>query len=146
MLGCHDDPPAAAGAARSGECGQRAGGGGVLDVTVERVGKPDELPQPVGRHLLELLEGGRCPPEDPGLVEPGDQKLGQNAGLRAGGCEVGEEARALPVREPGHQDLVDVAQHVGERLRLLGWRSRERGPDLARLDACEHGGSRTPSR
>ena len=30
--------------------------------------------------------------------------------------EVREEARALPVRDPGQQDLVEVAQDVGERL------------------------------
>ena len=78
-----DDDPAS-GRARAPRPVRRApGGGGVLDVTVEPGRKPDELSQPVGRHLLELLERGRRAPENPGLVEPGDQQLRQNAGLRA---------------------------------------------------------------
>ena len=89
----------------------------VLDVAVERLGQAEQLPQPVERHLLELLQRRRGAPEDADLVEPGDQQLGQDPGLGAGRREVGEVARALPVRDPRHQDLVQVAQHGGERLR-----------------------------
>ena len=38
-------------------------------------------------------------------------------GSAAGRREVGEVARALPVRDPRHEHLVEVAEHGRERLR-----------------------------
>ena len=87
-------------------------------MAVQRLGQAEQLPQPVERHLLELLQRRRGAPEDPDLVEPGDQELGEDPGLGRGRREVGEVARALPVGDARHQDLVEVAQHGGERLRL----------------------------
>ncbi len=40
---------------------------------------------------------------------------------------------------PGQEDLVEVAEHRLERLRLLGRRLRQPRADLARLDLREHG-------
>ena len=37
----------------------------------------------------------------------------------------------------GQEDLVQVAEHVRERLALLGWRGRQAGADLARLHLGE---------
>jgi hypothetical protein len=54
------------------------------------------------------------------------------------GREVGEEAGALPVRETRQQHPVEVAEDVGERLAAVGRARRQRGADVARLDAREH--------
>ncbi len=101
---------------------------------MQRIRQAEQLPQPVEGHLLELLQGRRGAPEDPYLVEPCDQELGEDSGLGGGRREVGEVARALPVRDPGHQDLVQVAKHGGKRLGLVGRRIGQRGPDRTRLD------------
>ena len=47
------------------------------------VGQAEQLPQPVERHLLELLQRRRGAPEDADLVERGDQQLGEDARLAA---------------------------------------------------------------
>ena len=83
-------------------------------------------------------ERRRGAPEDPDLVEPGAEQLGEDARLRAGVREVGEEARALPVREPRQEDVVEVAEDVRERLRLLGRRRGQPRAQLAGLDLREH--------
>jgi hypothetical protein len=101
---------------------------------VERLGQAEQLSHPVERHLLQLLQRRRGAPEDPDLVEPGDQELGENPGLRRGRGEVGEVARALPVRDARHQDPVEVAQHGSKWLRLLGRGGRQGSPDLPGLD------------
>ena len=77
-------------------------------VPVQAGRKAEKLGEPVERHLLELLQGGRRAPEDPDLVEAGDQKLGEHAGLPAGRREVREEARALPVRDPRKEHCIEV--------------------------------------
>jgi hypothetical protein len=46
---------------------------------------------------------------------------------------VGEEARALPARDAWHENVVEVAGHGCERLRLPRRRGRQPRTDLARL-------------
>ena len=138
MLRADDDPAAGSRRARGGEGGDQARRRRVLDVPVELLGQPEQLSQPVQRQLLELLQGGRRAPENPDLVQARDEQLGQDPGLGAGRREVGEVARALPVGDPRQQDLVQVAEHRGERLGLLGRRCRQGRPDRARLDLREH--------
>ena len=75
----------------------------------------------------------RGAPEEADLVERRGEQLGEDAGLGGGVGEVGEEARVLPVRDARQEDLVEVAQHRRERLRLLGRRSGQLRADLARL-------------
>ena len=139
VLGADDGPRVGSRGAGRRERDERARRGGVLDVAVQPGRKPEELREPVERHLLELLQRGRRAPEDPDLVEARDQELGEDAGLGAGGREVREEARALPVRDPGHEHVVEVAENSGERLGLVRRRSGQRGPHRARLDLREHG-------
>ena len=74
----------------------------------------------------------------PTWFSPALEQLGEDARLRAGVREVGEEARALPVREPRQEDVVEVAEDVRERLRLLGRRRRQPRAQLAGLDLREH--------
>ena len=97
-------------------------------------GSPTSCRSQSTRQLLELLERGRRAPEDPDLVEPGDEELREHAGLRARRREVGEEARALPVREPRQEDVVEIVEHGRERLGLVGRRGGQRRADLAGLD------------
>src|SRR5581483_31069 len=78
------------------------------------------------------------PPDERHLVEGGDEELGQDARRRRGGREVGEEARALPVGDPRKQDLVEVAEHVRERLRPLGRRGGEARADVSRPHLRQH--------
>ena len=89
-------------------------------------------------HLLELLQRRRRAPQDADLVEPCDEELREDPGLRAGRREVGEEARALPVREPGartaSRSRSTAANGSGESGAELG----ERRADGAGLDAREH--------
>ena len=59
--------------------------------------------------------------------------------LRRGDREVGEEARALPVRECRQEEVVEVAQDVGKGLGLLGRRGRQLRRELARPHLREHG-------
>ena len=99
----------------------------------------EELREPVERHLLQLLESRRRAPEDPDLVQPGDQQLGEDPRLGGGADEVGEEARALPVGQAGQEDVVEIAEDVRERLRLLGRRGGQPRANLAWLDLREHG-------
>ena len=75
----------------------------------------------------------------PTWFRPGAEQLGEDAGLRAGVREVREEARALPVRDPRQEHLVEVAEHVRERLGALRRRGRQPRAQLARLDLREHG-------
>ena len=78
VLGADDDPPVRP--ARAGRC-ERA------MVAVDAVssmcpcspsGSPSSSREPVERHLLELLQGGRGSPEDPHLVQRRDQELGED--------------------------------------------------------------------
>ena len=43
------------------------------------------------------------------------------------------------MRRSREEDLIEIAQHVGERLALLRWRRGQAAADVARLDLREHG-------
>ena len=79
-------------------------------------------------------------------VEGRGEELGEDPGLAPGDGEVGEEARMVPVRDPGQEHLVEVAQDVRERLRALGRRRRQPAPDLAGLHLGEHRAARARPR
>ena len=137
MFGAHDDV-APGGFPRRRERRQRRGGGGVLDVSVPAAGQAEQLCSPVERQGLELGRRRRCPPQERDRVERRRKQLGQDPGFTGAGREVGEEARALPVRDPGQKDLVEVTQDVGKRLAALGRRRRQARTDIARLDLRQH--------
>ena len=105
----------------------------------------EQLPEPVECHLLELLQRRRRAPQDADLVEA-DEELREDPGLGAGRREVREEARALPVREPGartaSRSRSTVANGSGESGAELGSAER-RAPGSTR---ARTGRSRTPSR
>ena len=101
-------------------------------------GQAEQLPHPVDGPQLELRRRGRGAPEDRDLVQRRREQLGEDPRLRRGRREVREEARVLPVRQRGDDQLVEVAQHVRERLALLRRRERQLRGELARLHLREH--------
>ena len=90
---------------RGGERGERRGRCGVLDVAVQAGRQPEQLGEPVQHDLLELGRRRRGDPRHRVHVQRGDEELGEDPGLRARVREIGEEARVVPVREPGHDHL-----------------------------------------
>ncbi len=85
---------------------------------VARVAEPrreiEQLGHPVDDAQLQFGARRRGHPAQPVDAEPGRQQLAEDRGVGAVGREVGEEARVLPVDQPGHDDAVDVGEHVGE--------------------------------
>ena len=139
MLRADDDGVVGPCLARRSQPGDRRDRRAVLELAVPAGREAQQLREPRERHLLELLERRGGPPEDPDVVEPGHEELGEDRRLRGARREVGEEPRALPVRQPGQEDVVEVAQQVRERLAVLGRVLRQPRADLARLDLRQHG-------
>ena len=139
VLRADDHPAARRRGARGRERGDEAARRGVLEMAVEPRRQPEQVGEPGERHLLELLERRRGTPEDADLVQPRRQQLGEDSRVRARGGEVREVARALPVGEPRHEDLVEVTEHRGEGLARVRGALGQRRADRAGLDAREHG-------
>ena len=87
---------------RAGERRQGGGRGGVLDVPVEPVGEAEKLAQPVDRDLLELGRRGRGR-QSIAFTFSAAVRNSARIGLAAGDGEVGEEARVVPVGDPGRR-------------------------------------------
>ena len=138
LLRANDDA-AAVRRPRGGEGSDRRDGSRVLDVAVPPGREAEELGDPVEREGLELGGRRRRAPDERDRVERGGEKLREDARLGGAVGEVGEEPRALPVRRSRQQDLVEVAQHVCERLASLRRRRRQATANVARLDLREHG-------
>ena len=110
-------------------------------------GKSSNWHDPRERQLLELGHGRRRAPEHAVGVERRRQQLGEDARLRAGDREVGEEARVVPVR-----DARAAARGRGRRARRRTARPAPGGDagSCARMSPGATvditGRSRTPSR
>ena len=89
------------------------------------VGRPSSCATQSQDDQLELGRGRGGSPEEADRVERRGQQLGEDPGLGPADREIREEARVLPVRDAGQEDLVEIAQHRLERLRLLGRRRRQ---------------------
>src|ERR1039458_9902188 len=96
--------------ARTQQRDERARGRGVLDDAAPRLREADHLPHPVARDLLELRERGARLPREAQDAESGAKKIAEHARWRAVAREVAEELRMLPMREPGYDHALDVAQ------------------------------------
>ena len=130
--------------ARGEQRGERAARSGVLDDPAARrgraepVGQPQQVDQPVEHMGLELgARGARCP-QHALHTEPRGQQVAEDRRARGIRGKVRKEVRRLPVGEAGDDDLVNVAQHVGERLTVLGCRAGQPPADGAGLRAREH--------
>ena len=76
--------------------------------------------------------------ERPTTPEPGADEVAQHARQRRVGREVPKEAGRLPVRDPRHDDPVEVRQHRFHVLRLLRGVGGEPRPDLPGLHLGHH--------
>jgi len=136
---------AAAGAlAGCEERGQRAARGTVLNdaaagrARTESLRQPEQVHQPVEHMGLKLGAGGARRPQHALHPEPRGKQIAEDRGARRVGREVGVEVGRLPVREAGQDDLVHVAQHVGQGLALLRRGGRQLRADRPRLRLAEH--------
>src|SRR4051812_13147071 len=96
--------------------------------------QPEQLREPVHHRQLELRRRGRGEPRHPVHVQGRDQKLGEDAWLGARVRDPRKEPRVVPVRQRRQHELVEIAQHRLERLRLLRRRLGQRRPQLAGCD------------
>ena len=103
-------------------------------VRAEPRGQAEQVDEPVEDVRLELGRGRRGRPQHALHAEPGGEQVAEDRRPARVRREVGEERRVLPVRDARQHDLVQVAQHVRERLAGLGRRVRQRRADLARRD------------
>ena len=78
VLGAHDDAPAWRGGAGRGERRHEPGRRGVLEMAVQPRREAEQVGEPGQRDLLELLERRRGTPEDPDLVQPRGEQLGED--------------------------------------------------------------------
>ena len=86
---------------------------------------------------LQLRAGRAGRPEHALHAEAGGEQVAQDPRAGGVGREVGEEVGRLPVRDAGHDDVVDVAQHVCEGLAALGRGVRQAGADRSGGSARE---------
>ena len=73
LLGYDEQAPIRPDGTRRDDRGEESRRRGVLDVAGELWRQPAELTQPVDRQLLELLQRRRRAPQDPDLIETGDE-------------------------------------------------------------------------
>ena len=105
---------------------EHRGGGRVLDHAAARacraepLGQVEQLDEPVEHVRLELGHGRARRPEHPLHAEAGREQLAEHRWARAVRREIAEESRRLPVEQAGHDHAVEVCEHVGERLAVLG--------------------------
>ena len=131
--------------ARGNERGQRAARRAVLDRAAAgrarpvALRQPEQVDQPVEHVGLELGAGRARRPEHALHPEPGREQIAENRGTGGVGREVGVEVRRLPMGNAGEDDLVDVAQQVGEGLAPLGRGARQARTDRSGLGLGEHG-------
>jgi hypothetical protein len=137
VLGAHDDV-APCDVPSGDQRGKRRRRRRVLDVTVPALRQPEQLPHPVDGADLELGRRGGGAPDQRHLVHRRRQQLREDPRLRSRDGEVGEEARMLPVRQRGHDQLVEIAQHVRKRLGLFRRRERQLRGQLAGLHLRKH--------
>ena len=109
----------------------------VLDPVALR--QSQQVDQPVEHVGLELGARRARRPDHALHPEPGREQIAQDRGAGGVGREVGVEVGRLPMGEAGEDDLVDVAQHVGEGLALLRRGARQARADRSRLRLGEHG-------
>ena len=80
------------------------------------LGQAERLGQPVDDDLLDLGDRRAGGPDHPLRADAAGEQVAEDRGRRRVGREVGEEARVLPVRQAGHDDLVEVGEQGVERL------------------------------
>src|SRR6185437_14483357 len=93
--------------------------------------KPEHLPQPVGRHLLQLRLRRRRLPQHRLHIERRDEHLGDDPRHRRGRGEIAEERRVIPVRDSRNDRALEIVEDPRQRLGPLGRRYGKRGANVA---------------
>ena len=75
----------------------------------------------------------------PCTPRPDERRSPRIPGPEALHGKVGEEIRRLPVSDAGNNQIIDIFQHLLERLALRGRFCRQGFADLARFDLRQHG-------
>ena len=117
--------------ARADQRDHRAGRRRVLDDAAPRVGEPDQLAHPVDHDLFELGQRRARLPGEAERAEPRAEIVAEHGGQLAVGGEIAEEFWRLPVRKPGDDQLVEIAEDGVERFRLQRRLFRQRRPQRA---------------
>ena len=105
---------------------------------VKVVGEVDHLAQPVHDDVLDLRGRRTGEPAHALHAEPGPDEVGEHRREVAVAGEVGEEPGVVPVRDPRHDDAVEVGDDACEVAALLRWLGGHERRHLARLHAAHH--------
>ena len=95
----------------------------------ESGGQSEQVDEPVEHVRLELSARGARRPEHSLDAQPGGEKIAENCRSGCVGRKEREEIRRLPVGDARHDNRVDVAKHVRERLAPLRRRAWQPIPD-----------------
>jgi hypothetical protein len=118
---------------------QRGNRRGVVNDPLERRGEPNQLPEPAERDRLEFGRGGRRAPQHGLLVEGGCEKIGEHTGGTAGGTEVREERRMVPMGEARYEHALEIGHDGAEGFRILRRIRWQCCGDLPRRHPRKHG-------
>ena len=102
------------------------------------IGQPGHLAHPVGGHLFHFSERRAGLPGEAQHAEAGRGEVAEDARQQAIRGEVSEEARVLPVGQPRHNDLVEIAENGGEGFRFERGFGGKLPFDLARRGSSHH--------
>src|SRR5207237_6906372 len=94
----------------------------VVDDSEQPVRKAKRFSKPGKRDDLELRQRRRGLPQHSIRIDRGSQKFRQNAGLRAGDREVGEERWMVPVCDAGDDLRFEIGDQLVVSASLLAWR------------------------
>ena len=134
MLGADENATVGAERARDDRGGEHPGRGRVLDVAANSSGRPTSCRSQSTVSSSSSWSAGDVRQRIPTWLSPAMRSSASTPGSAPGRREVGEEARALPVREPRQEHGVEVVEDGRERLGVVGRRGRQSRADRAGLD------------
>ena len=102
--------------------------------------QPEPFGQPTQRDLFQLGQRGRGLPQQPDVIEPRGERLGQNPRPTARRREITHEPRMVPVRDVRKNLLLEIRKNRLHRLTGLGRGPRQGVNQSAGLHVGQHGG------
>ena len=102
------------------------------------VGQAHHLPQPIQHDLFEFSGRRRGAPQHAVDVEARREQLTQDAGHRSRNAEIGHKSRLIPMRDAGHDNVVEIGEHIVERFGVRGRRHWQLRFHVTRLHTRQH--------